>query len=367
MTAPVVLLTTNLARGGAEAQVCLLALALQDRGWPVEVVSLLPPVAFEQELAGARVPVHSLRMRPGRPSALAVVRLASILRRVRPLVLHSHMFHANVLARAMRVVLPIPRAIGTLHSIAESGRESAAIDARDRVYRLTDPLTDLTVAVSRAVADRHSIAGAVPPHKLQVIPNAVDTTRFQPDPYARARLRAELGIANEFLWLAAGRLNWKKDYATLLAAMDRLPEGVLCIAGEGPLESELREQARPLGARVRFLGARGDLPALLNAADALVLSSVVEGMPVALLEAASTGLPCVATRAGGVAEVVIDGETGLLAPPGDREAIADRMTRLAAMPAESRAAMGSSARQRALDCFDMRRIVAQWEAVYLAR
>jgi glycosyltransferase involved in cell wall biosynthesis len=365
MTAPVVLLTTNLARGGAETQVFLLALTLHRRGRPVEVVSLLPPTAFQPELSAAGIPLHTLGMQPGRPSPFAVTRLAALLRRLRPLVLHSHMFHANVLARAMRVLLPIPRSIGTLHSIAESGRESAAIQTRDRIYRLTDPLTDLTVAVSRAVADRHTAARAVPPHKVKVIPNAVDTERFQPDPAARERTRAGLGLSHEFLWLAAGRLNWKKDYATLVGAFERLPDGVLCIAGEGPLESELREQARPLGARVRFLGARDDLPALLNAADALALSSVVEGMPVVLLEAASTGLPCVASRVGGVEEVVVEGETGCLTSPGDRGAFAESMARLMALPAASRAAMGRSARQRALASFDMRSIVAQWEAVYL--
>jgi glycosyltransferase involved in cell wall biosynthesis len=365
MRAPVVLLTTNLARGGAETQVFLLATALRSRGWPVEVVSLLPPSAFDRELAGNDVPVHSLGMRPSRPTVSGVARLASILRRVRPLVLHSHMFHANILARLMRVIFPIPRVIATLHSIAESGRESAAIAPRDRAYRLTDPLADVTVAVSRAVADRHAEARAVPRRKLKVIPNGVDTERFRPDPDARARLRAEVGVSGDFLWLAAGRLHWKKDYPSVFAAMERLPGGVLCIAGEGPLETELRNQARPLGARVRFQGARDDLPALLNAADGLVLSSVVEGMPVVLLEAASSGLPCVATRVGGVEEAVADGVTGFLAPPGDPAALADRMARLAALPAASLAEMGRAARQQALDRYDIRLTVAQWEALYL--
>jgi glycosyltransferase involved in cell wall biosynthesis len=275
------------------------------------------------------------------------------------------MFHANVLARLMRVVLPIPRVIGTLHSVAESGKSSDAIHTRDRVYRVTDPLADLTVAVSRAVADRHAGAGAVSPGKLKVVPNGVDANRFRPDAAARVRLRAEFGVAEQFLWLAAGRLNWKKDYPTLLAAMERTPGGILWIAGEGPLESELREHARPLDTRVRFLGARDDLPALMNAADGLALSSVVEGMPMVLLEAASTGLPCVATRAGGSAEVVVDGDTGFLVNCGDPEAFAGGMARLAGMTAAARAAMGRAARERILQCFDIRLIVAEWEAVYL--
>jgi glycosyltransferase involved in cell wall biosynthesis len=365
MTAPVILLSTNLARGGAETQVALLASGLRGRNWPVEVVSLIEPTAFQSELAAAGVPVHSLGIRPGGVNPLAIARLARILRRVRPRVLHTHMFHANLLGRLTRLLFPIPRLIGTLHSIAESGRNSTRVDRRDRLYRLTDPLADVTVAVSQAAADRHAASGAVSRGKLTVIPNGVDGARFQPDAEARSRLRAELGISDEFLWLAAGRLIWKKDYATLLGALERLDAGVLCIAGAGPLEAELREQARPLGARVRFLGARDDLPALMNAADGLALSSVVEGMPMALLEAAASGLPCVATRAGGADEVVVDGKTGFLAPSSDRAALAAAMTRLAGLPAASRAAMGRAARERALSQFDIRLIVGKWEELYL--
>src|SRR4051794_13682597 len=138
MRGPVLLLTTNLAQGGAETQVALLAEALRGRGWVVEVVSLVEPSAFREELTTAGIPVHSLAMRPGEANVNGIGRLAAILRRLRPAVLHSHMFHANILARAARLVFPIPRVIGTLHSIAESGRESKDVSGRDRLYRLTD-------------------------------------------------------------------------------------------------------------------------------------------------------------------------------------------------------------------------------------
>lgn len=364
MKGPVVLLTTNLARGGAETQVALLAQALSRRGWRVSVVSLLPPSAFTQELTGSGVEVRSLGMRPGIPDARGAARLALILRSLRPRVLHSHMFHANLLARAIRLLCPVPLVISTLHSVAESGRAGAGVRFRDRLYRLTDWLADATVAVCAAAAERHAASGAVPRRKLCVIPNGVDTRRFRPDPARRDQTRARLGLGSEFAWLAVGRLMWKKNYPAMLAALARSRAGVLLIAGSGPLEDELRRRAHELGAGARFLGEREDIPELMNACDGLLLASVVEGLPVVLLEAAASGLPAIATDVGGAGEAVLDGRTGFLVPPEDPDALARAMTRMREMPAEARAAMGRAAREFALARFDLELVAAQWEQVY---
>ena len=119
---------------------------------------------------------------------------------------------------------------------------------------------------------------------------------------------------------------WKKDYPTMLRAFAAQRQGVLLIAGEGPEEAALRALARELEANVRFLGLRADVPELMNAANGFLLSSVVEGLPMALLEAASSALPCVATDAGGVGEIVLDGQTGYLVPPGDPAAFGAAMS-----------------------------------------
>lgn len=363
---PVVLLTTNLAPGGAETQVALLARTLQARGWTVHVVSMLKPSAFGEELARGGVEVHSLGMQPGIPDPRAVARLAAILRTIRPAVLHCHMFHANLLGRLARLLFPIPRVISTLHSLAESSRESPDVTRRDRLYRLTDPLAHATVAVCQAAADRHAEARAVRRDKLRVIPNGVDTARFRPEDARREAARKALGIASadEFVWLAAGRLMWKKDYPTMIRASAHRPGRKLWIAGAGPQEAELNTLASELKADVRFLGLRADLPELMNAADALVLSSTVEGLPMVLLEAAASGLPCVATRAGGSGEVVIDGQTGFLSPCGDVESLAGAMARIEVLSIEERCEMGRAARAVALERFDIGVIAAQWEQLY---
>jgi glycosyltransferase involved in cell wall biosynthesis len=274
------------------------------------------------------------------------------------------MFHANLAARLARLLCPAPVVISTLHSATESPRGSAEIRARDRLYRLTDRLADVTVAVSEAVAERHAAAGAVARHKLRVIPNGVDTERFRPDPLLRERMRRELGLGGEFVWLAVGRLMWKKGYPAMLEAFGRQGGGVLLVAGAGPLEEQLRQQAAAFGGRVRFLGERRDIAELMAAADACVQASLVEGLPMALLEAAAAGLPTVATDVGGTAEIVASQVTGFLAPAGDAVALAEAMARMEALSPAERRKMGEAARARVLERFDSRLALARWEDLY---
>jgi len=251
----------------------------------------------------------------------------------------------------------VPVVISTLHRSAESGRASKEVRWRDRCYRLTDPLGDLTVGVAQAVAERHVSARAVPTSKLRVIPNGVDTARFRPDSERRERVRRALGLGQEFAWLAAGRLMWKKGYDTLLQACARIQEGVLLIAGSGPQEDELRGLA---GGNVRFLGQRDDVADLMSACDGFVQSSVVEGLPVALLEAAASGLPCVATNAGGAGEV----GTAHIVPPGDPEALACAMMRVMNLPVEERQRFGLAGRGEVVARFDSNVVLHMWEELY---
>jgi glycosyltransferase involved in cell wall biosynthesis len=360
----VMLLATAMEGGGAEAQMAQLALGLVRRGWKVAVVSLLPSPTAEKRLAGQGITALSLGMRPGLADPRGMLRLLLLLQRFRPDIVHSHLFHANVLARSARLLWPAPVVISTLHSIAESGHALEGTGWRDLAYRITASLADRTVAVSQAVGDRHVEAHAVSRRRLRVIPNGVDVAAFRPDTELRARRRRELGIGDEFVWLAAGRLMWKKDYPTLLRAFAALGSGELLIAGEGPQEAELRALADELRVSPRFLGSVRDMPALLNAADALVLSSKVEGLPMVLLEAAACGLPAVACDAGGVGEALIENETGFVCPAADWQALQGAMGRLAALTGEQRASMGKAARRLAVERFDLTRTVTDWEQLY---
>jgi glycosyltransferase involved in cell wall biosynthesis len=273
------------------------------------------------------------------------------------------MVHANLLARIVRFLAPIPVLICSARSIDEGGR------FREVLYRLTDPLCDLTTQVSQAGLERYVRMGAVPRHKIRYIPNGVDTERFKPNLEDRLKFRKELGV-DGFVWLAVGRFDPPKDYPSMLQAFARVvhkhSNTILLIAGDGPLRKTMENLARELGIekRTKFLGIRRDIPQLMNAADAYVMSSSREGMPNVLLEASATGLPIVATDVGGNREIVLDGVTGFLVPPRNPEALARAMLRIMDLSDEERKEMGERARKHIEVKFNLDRVVDLWEILY---
>jgi glycosyltransferase involved in cell wall biosynthesis len=356
-------ISTGLAYGGAETQVVRLATRLKLRGWEVSVVSLMPPKAYVEDLEAAGIPVFSLGIRRKWPDLRPVLRLTRIIRKRQPHIIHSFMVHANLLARLVRLFAPVPVLICSARNVDEGGR------LREILYRLTDPLCDLTTQVSQDGLERYVRVGAVPRHKIRYIPNGVDTERFKPNLEDRLKVRKELGV-DGFVWLAVGRFDPPKDYPNMLQAFARVinkhSNTMLLIAGDGPLRETMENMARELGIerRIKFLGIRRDVPQLMNAVDAYVMSSSWEGMPNVLLEASATGLPIVATNVGGNSEVVLDGITGFLVPPRNPEALAEAMLRMMDLPEEKRREMGKAARKHVEDNFSLDRVVDMWEALY---
>lgn len=357
-------LTTGLARGGAETQVLMLAVGLQQRGWKVSVESLLPPQAFADELEHKGIPVISLGMHPGVPNPTAIYRLARHWRTFRPHIVHSHMVHANLLGRITRIFAPAPVLIGTAHSIWEGPKW------RDWAYRFTDRLSDLTTNVSQAGLNRYLRNGLVRKPSAAWVPNGIDTARFAPDPEIRRRHRRQAGWEERFVWLAVGNLREPKDYPNLLAAFaaarDEAPSLHLAIAGSGHLLGSLRAQAVQLGImdRVEFLGTRTDVRELMQAADAFVMSSAWEGMPMALLEASASALPVVATNVGGNAEVVEHARSGLLVPAHDSSALARAIANLARQTPAALRELGEAGRNRVQALYGIERVLDRWENIY---
>jgi glycosyltransferase involved in cell wall biosynthesis len=348
--------------GGAEQQAISLAKGLRRRGWRVSVVALSGTGGTAaQELAHADVAFLSLEMRKGLADPRGWLRFHSWLCREQPDVLHAHLPHAAWLARWSRLAAPVPLVVDTLHSSATGAA------GRHFGYRCSRWLTDHVTAVSQATAASHLDAGMVSESRLSVVWNGIDADRWLPDERARCEARAELGVKDDFLWLAVGRLEAVKDYPCLLRALARTPERTrLLILGAGPREGRLKELVEWLGLkrRVRFAGFEPDVVRWMRAADGFVLSSRYEGLPIVLLEAGACGVPVVATDVPGTREVVVDGETGWLAPAGDAAGLANTMMKLMRMPADARHAMGERARRHIARDFGLEVTLDRWERLY---
>jgi glycosyltransferase involved in cell wall biosynthesis len=331
----------------------------------VEVACLLLAGAIGDQLRGAGVTVHSLGMARGRPDPRGIARLAAVFRAMRPDVVHSHMVHANLMARAARLVASVPLLVCSAHSIDEEGWW------REVGYRLTDPLCDVTTNVSRAATERYRRLRLAAPSRLECVPNGIVVERYAAVPDLRHQTRVSLGVADgDMVWLAVGRMDPPKDPVTLVRAFAKHAahdvHARLILAGSGTLEGATRDAIAELHMhdRARMLGARDDIPALLGAADAFVLSSRWEGLPMVVLEAGAARLPIVATAVPGTVELVQDGVTGVLAEPGDVESLAAALARVAAMTEDQWGKMGRAAAAQAQAAYDMDQVLDRWEELY---
>ena len=363
------LLSTDMGMGGgAEEQVIELAYALRSRGWEVMIVSMLAPSPMPGDFESRGIPLKHLGMRRGMPSLSSFLQLAKLIREFRPDVVHSHMTHANLLARAVRVLCPYPVLVGTLHNLTMAGVEHDHTAVFELMHRVSDRLSECTTAICQAAADYYVRRRAVPATKMRVIVNGIDTSRFITDSATRSRMRRDLGLDGAFVWLAVGRLERQKAYPTLLRAFSLLGDrrGILLICGQGSLKDELVALSRELQIErfVQFLGLRSDIPDVMSAADGFVMSSDMEGLPLVLLQASAAGLPIVATRVGGNAEVVADGNSGYLVPAGDSRALATSMGSVAALPAKELMQMGHRGQDRVQELFEAEHVFGRWEQLY---
>jgi glycosyltransferase involved in cell wall biosynthesis len=362
---------TSLGVGGAERQVLALAERMAARGHAVSLVVLLGRQAEEWPIPGGLVRLVRLDMRKTPASLLAGLWKAHrFLRETQPDLIHSHTYPANMMARLLRLVSfsPLGSApiVSTVHNVYEGSWP------RMLAYRLTDPLSRRTTAVSQAAADRFVRLKAVPAGKCSVLVNGIDTAEFAPSPERGVRTRVEMGAADEFIWLAAGRIAPAKDYPNLLRAFAQVhaafPAARLWIAGEaaGPGAAEVQALAAELGlgASVRWLGLRRDMPALLDAIDGFVLASAWEGMPLAVGEAMAMEKPVVATDVGGVRELV--GDAGSIMDAKSPDSLAQAMLALMRTAPEARASLGQSARKRIQSLFSIDAKADEWEALYRA-
>lgn len=358
---PIVLAITELDVGGAEQALVALATRLDPARWRVRVVCLGPEAALSRVLREREIETVCLDVNRRRPID-AVGRLATALRESRPAIVQSFLFHANVACRLAARRAGRPIVVGGVR-VAEREKGWHLL-----LERLTEPMTAGVVCVSAGVARHLRRRIGWPARKIVVIPNGIDAARFEavaPTP------RSEIGVDDGApLALFVGRIARQKGVDVLIEAARIVarsrPDWRLALVGEGPSRAEIEGPTRDdplLAGRIRWLGFRDDVPALLRAADLFVLPSRWEGMPNAVLEAMAAGTPVVATRVEGTEELIADGRTGRLVPPGDPGALADAI--LGALSDRAGAARwAEAARAVVLRDHGIDAVVARYEALW---
>lgn len=351
----------SLTAGGAESLVVSFARSIDPERVDLRVVCLktIGGNPFEAALRDAGVACENLGARHLRDAA-ALRRLVARVRELRPHVLHAHLTYASIWGPLAARLAGVP-SLATLHLPPPDAPPWSREGTRERLRRRTvDRWCAAAVAVSRYVADAHLETGRIDPDRLVVVHNGVDTRAFRPatgpaDPRRRAA-REELGVPDDApLVMAVSVLRPGKGIGTLVEAATGVPGARFAIVGDGPLGPAIVDRIHALGldGRVTMTGFRPDVADLLPAADLLVLPSEVEdALPTVLMEAAATGLPVVATRVGGVAEIVDDDRTGVLVEPGSPRRLGETIEELLADP-DRRSAMGRRGRRAAERSFSL--------------
>lgn len=358
------LVITSLGMGGAERLLVGLADRFVTMGHEAVIAFFVGEAAVLPRDPRVRVIDLAMTRRP-HSVAGAMLRLRYEIKHFKPDVVNSHLVHANLLLRTLRLSTRMPRLVSSAHNTNEESR------LRMAAYRSTDWLADISSNVSTEAVNAFISQKAVPKSRMVAIPNGIDADAFLFDYAARGEIRQELEIAEGIeLLMAVGRLREEKDYPNLLRAFARVygegNEVCLAIVGDGPLRSSLEELADSLGVAgaVRFLGIRHDIQQLLSACDVFVLSSAWEGFGLVVAEAMACERVVVATDSGGVREVV--GDTGYLVPPRDTDALARSLRKALSMPASERAAFGAQARTRVVDHFSLQATAERYLDLYRA-
>jgi glycosyltransferase involved in cell wall biosynthesis len=354
----VMFIHTNMPVGGAEVLTAELVRRLDRRRFAPELCCLKEPGPLG-ELLAKKIPVHH-DLLSGKYDLRILPRLVRLLRdgqidAVVTVGAGDKMFWGRLAARSagVRVV------ISALHSTGWP-------DGVGRLNRWLTPFTDAFIAVAPTHGEFLVSHEHFPADKVKVIPNGVDTQRFAPVPDAHA-VRRELNIAPTAPVVSiVAALRPEKNHALFLEVAQRvlrkMSDARFLIVGDGPCRAELEQLAKELAIEnsVAFLGARDDVPRMLSVTNVFALTSHNEANPVSILEAMSVGRPVVATNVGSIHEVVDDGETGFLTPPGDADQFAACLIKLLNDPLLCQR-MGDSGRQRVVEHWSLENMVAGYE------
>lgn len=348
---------TGLGLGGAEKVVCDLADQMSTLGHQVKIAYLTGKVVVRPK--NINVDIIPLDLNNFYGLYLASKKYKKLIQDFQPDVVHAHMVHANIFTRINRIGCAIQKLICTAHNSNEGGR------LRMIAYRLTNFLSDFNSNVSQEATKSLINKGAFNKNNLTTVYNGIDLSKFKSFKTAKKN--------DEIMVLSVGRFNEQKDYPNLFRAIKTLKDNGLIekvkfyIAGDGDLRPYLEKTIKDFGINnnVILLGKRSDIPDLLNQADFFVLSSRHEGLPTVVIEAMACETFVVATDCGGSAEIL--GETGVLVPIENSEALAKGLEHAMSLTEDKRKENGKLARMRVEKLFSLEASVNKWLALYEAK
>ena len=366
--------SNELVRGGTEEHILTLLRGLDRKLFRLHLVCPPELVAKLQPDLPADVELVPLCLR--KPSQIAAaLRLAGILRRRRVDILHSHAFYSSLFASPIGWMCRVPVILETSH-VREHWRrgwfKSPAYASHFVVDRLVGHCVDRYIAVSEATARYLREQKGLPAQKIVVIRNGCDCQRFDPARLVPSGLKSSLGFGpSDPVLVVVGRLEPQKGHSVLLQALPAVrrefPTVRLVCVGEGILRGDLQQQVRALAQEdsVRFTGYQSNVADWLALADMTVLPSFYEGLPLAAIESLAAGQPVVATAVDGTPEIVLDGKTGILVPPGDQARLAEAICRLLRQP-ELRLRLGRAGRRWVLERFSQEQQIQGTHQLYLS-
>jgi len=355
----------SLDLGGAQTLLLDICKNTNQERFETEIACMHGSGVFAQEFEKSGIKVHSLSHAKWPPHY--VLTFPGLLKDLDPDLIHFHLFGSNLIAKPLAALLG-KRALIVHDHCNDSGRGNPIMLVADA---LTNRVASRVIAVSESVRLFLLSREGLDPERVVTLSNGIDPEEFKPATSVQKMMaRQSLGLPEgSFVIGGVGRLVPQKNFALFLevaARMKKLHSKCLfLIAGTGPLESELREQATLLGldGNLRFLGHVSERATLYHALDALLMTSDFEGTPMVLLEAMASGLPVVASAVDGVAEVCTDRENALLINPRDGSAFSEALAFLIAH-SEGMEWLGENARKTIFEKYDIRQLAHRIEQIY---
>lgn len=369
----VVFISTSLTTGGAEVMLLKLLQHIDRGRFDPQVISLKAKGEVGPSIEALGIPVLALDMEPGLPNPFKVLMLVNQLRKFKPDLVQTWMYHADLLGGLAARLAGCRHVVWGLRNsnLDEKLSKHSTLMVVNACAALSSWLPAQILSCSKRAAEIHTLAG-YQADKIQIIPNGFDLGRFRPDDAVRLAVRLELGLTPEIQLVGLiARFDSQKNHAGFIeaAAIIRrdLPGVHFVLAGRGidgsntSLQDAIR--ANGLGECMHLLGLRDDMPRLMAAMDVLASSSTFgESFPNVLGESMACEVPCVVTDVGDSAEIV--GESGHVVRAGDMPSLAAHIVELLRLPTEAKCALGRRARARVESLYEISHVARLYESFY---